>query len=121
MFCSQRTTPAPLSFLPCTLPLSLDTGHRFTLKRIRLLLCALLLGQLLAPLLNLLVPVDDVFLEGRGENPVSSTDDQGAPKGSEFPREYPQGSLWLGNKLDEAKVLPSLSCYSKERERSNWS
>lgn len=83
------------------------TPHaRLTLKRIRLLLRALLLSQLLAPLLDFLIPVDDVLLgetKMRGSPPSPSrswqkTSSQRATMGKT-----------LGTALDQASVFPTPS------------
>lgn len=83
------------------------TPHaRLTLKRIWLLLRALLLSQLLAPLLDFLIPVDDVLLgetKMRGSPPSPSrswqkTSSQRATMGKT-----------LGMALDQASVFPTPS------------
>lgn len=83
------------SLFPCALAWSPDAERTLTLKRIRLLFCALFLGQLLTPLLDFLIPVDDVLLEGKGTKPAvlhaTRRDDGVAQKGNELSREKPQG------------------------------
>lgn len=64
-----------------------------TFKRIRLLFCALFLRQLLASLLDFLIPVDDVFLgreKAKTSPSVLATQPRKARKGRGNPRGRPR-------------------------------